>query len=148
MIAVLEIPLHQAVPYVAAAYTAFFALILLYLAIMAGKLSRIERELGELTRTGGAPAGERRGAGRAVTELLLLGISHRIAPVALRERVALTERQGARFVDRAVQRTGDQRGGRDLDLQPDRAVRRARRLGRRRGAHAARAARRACRDPG
>jgi glutamyl-tRNA reductase len=33
-----------------------------------------------------------------VTELLLLGISHRIAPVALRERVALTERQGARFV--------------------------------------------------
>jgi glutamyl-tRNA reductase len=33
-----------------------------------------------------------------VTELLLLGISHRIAPVALRERVALTERQAARFV--------------------------------------------------
>ncbi|MGD0384975.1 MAG: CcmD family protein, partial [Solirubrobacteraceae bacterium] len=35
--------------YVTAAYTAFFALILIYLAIMAGKLSRIERELGELT---------------------------------------------------------------------------------------------------
>jgi glutamyl-tRNA reductase len=33
-----------------------------------------------------------------VTELLLLGISHRIAPVALRERVALTEREAARFV--------------------------------------------------
>ncbi len=33
-----------------------------------------------------------------MTELLLLGISHRIAPVALRERVALTERQAARFV--------------------------------------------------
>jgi CcmD family protein len=49
MIALLEIPLHQAVPYVTAAYTAFFALILIYLAIMAGKLSRIERELGELT---------------------------------------------------------------------------------------------------
>jgi len=33
-----------------------------------------------------------------VTELLLVGISHRIAPVALRERVAFTERQAARFV--------------------------------------------------
>ena len=37
------------------------------------------------------------GAGRghvdAVSELLLVGISHRVAPVALRERVALTERQ-------------------------------------------------------
>jgi glutamyl-tRNA reductase len=32
-----------------------------------------------------------------VTEILLLGISHRIAPVALRERVALTEREAARF---------------------------------------------------
>jgi CcmD family protein len=48
-LALLEIPLHQAVPYVAAAYIAFFALILIYLAIMSGKLSRIERELGELT---------------------------------------------------------------------------------------------------
>jgi glutamyl-tRNA reductase len=33
-----------------------------------------------------------------VTELLLLGSSHRVAPVALRERVALTERQAARIV--------------------------------------------------
>ncbi|MGA2757533.1 MAG: hypothetical protein ABR947_10565 [Solirubrobacteraceae bacterium] len=49
MIALLEIPLHQAVPYVAGAYIAFVALILLYLAIMAAKLGRIERELGELT---------------------------------------------------------------------------------------------------
>ena len=32
-----------------------------------------------------------------MTELLLLGISHRVAPVALRERVALTERQAARL---------------------------------------------------
>jgi CcmD family protein len=44
-----EIPLHTAVPYVAGAFTVFFALILLYVAIMAAKLSRIERELGELT---------------------------------------------------------------------------------------------------
>jgi len=35
--------------YVAAAYIVFVALILIYVAIMAGKLSRIERELGELT---------------------------------------------------------------------------------------------------
>ena len=35
--------------YVAAAYIVFVALILLYVAIMAGKLGRIERELGELT---------------------------------------------------------------------------------------------------
>jgi glutamyl-tRNA reductase len=32
-----------------------------------------------------------------VTELLLLGSSHRVAPVALRERLALTDRQAARF---------------------------------------------------
>jgi hypothetical protein len=35
--------------YVAAAYLVFFGLVLIYLAIMATKLSRIERELGELT---------------------------------------------------------------------------------------------------
>jgi CcmD family protein len=35
--------------YVAAAYLVFFALVLIYVAIMAAKLSRIERELGELT---------------------------------------------------------------------------------------------------
>lgn len=43
------LPLHTAGPYVAAAYIVFVALILLYVAIMAGKLSRIERDLGELT---------------------------------------------------------------------------------------------------
>jgi len=43
------LPLHTAGPYVAAAYIVFFALILLYVAIMAGKLSRVEREVDELT---------------------------------------------------------------------------------------------------
>lgn len=43
------LPLHTAGPYVAAAYIVFLALILLYVAIMAGKLSRIEREVDELT---------------------------------------------------------------------------------------------------
>jgi CcmD family protein len=51
----LAIPLHDAVPYVAGAFTVFFALILLYLAIMAGKLSRIERELGELNELAARP---------------------------------------------------------------------------------------------
>jgi CcmD family protein len=43
------LPLHTAGPYVAAAYVVFVALILVYVAIMAGKLSRIEHELDELT---------------------------------------------------------------------------------------------------
>jgi hypothetical protein len=43
------LPLHTAGPYVAAAYIAFFALILIYVAIMATKLVRSERTLAELT---------------------------------------------------------------------------------------------------
>jgi len=43
------VPLHTAVSYVAGAYLVFFALILVYVAIMATKLSRIETELSELT---------------------------------------------------------------------------------------------------
>ena len=42
--------LDDAGPYVAAAYLVFLALILIYVAIMAGKLVRIARELGELTQ--------------------------------------------------------------------------------------------------
>ena len=53
MIAVLAatpaLPLDDAGPYVAAAYLVFLALILVYVAIMASKLARISRELGELT---------------------------------------------------------------------------------------------------
>jgi hypothetical protein len=59
MIASAELPLHTAGPYVAAAYIVFIALILLYVAIMAGKLSRIERDLGELTELATARAAER-----------------------------------------------------------------------------------------
>ena len=44
------LPLDDAGPYVAAAYLVFLALILIYVAIMAGKLARIARELGELTQ--------------------------------------------------------------------------------------------------
>jgi hypothetical protein len=42
------LPLDEAGKYVAAAYIFFVALILVYVAIMATKLSRIERELEEL----------------------------------------------------------------------------------------------------
>ncbi|MCP9490385.1 MAG: hypothetical protein MSC31_10995 [Solirubrobacteraceae bacterium MAG38_C4-C5] len=43
------LPLDEAGPYVAAAYLVFFALVLIYVAIMAAKLGRIERDLTELT---------------------------------------------------------------------------------------------------
>jgi CcmD family protein len=42
------LPLHEAGKYVAAAYIVLFALVLVYVAIMGIRLSRIERELGEL----------------------------------------------------------------------------------------------------
>lgn len=42
------LPLDEAGKYVAAAYVVFFTLILVYVAIMAAKISRIDRELTEL----------------------------------------------------------------------------------------------------
>jgi hypothetical protein len=42
------LPLHAAGKYVAGAYIVLFAIVLIYVAIMAIRLSRIERELGEL----------------------------------------------------------------------------------------------------
>jgi hypothetical protein len=55
------LPLDDAGPYVAAAYLVFLGLILVYVAIMAAKLVRIEREVVELAelverRDGPAPA--------------------------------------------------------------------------------------------
>jgi hypothetical protein len=44
------LPLHEAGKYVAGAYVVFVVLILVYVAIMAAKLQRIERELTELAR--------------------------------------------------------------------------------------------------
>jgi hypothetical protein len=52
------LPLDDAGRYVAAAYVVFLALILIYVAIMATKLGRIEREIGELS----AIVGERESA--------------------------------------------------------------------------------------
>jgi hypothetical protein len=45
------LPLHEAGKYVAAAYIVLFAMVLIYVAIMAVRLGRIERELGELLET-------------------------------------------------------------------------------------------------
>jgi len=42
------LPLHTAGKYVAGAYIVAFAIVLIYVAIMAIRLGRIERELGEL----------------------------------------------------------------------------------------------------
>ncbi|HTX33266.1 MAG TPA: hypothetical protein VMD09_17940 [Solirubrobacteraceae bacterium] len=44
------LPLHTAGPYVAAAYIAFVVLVLIYVAIMATRLRRTERDLAELKR--------------------------------------------------------------------------------------------------
>jgi flagellar biosynthesis/type III secretory pathway M-ring protein FliF/YscJ len=41
---------HQAIPYVAAAYVVFLAILLIYVGIMATRLGRSERDLTELTR--------------------------------------------------------------------------------------------------
>ncbi|HWX75111.1 MAG TPA: hypothetical protein VNZ05_07390 [Solirubrobacteraceae bacterium] len=44
------LPLHEAGKYVAGAYVVAFALVLVYVAIMAVRLSHIQRELAELLR--------------------------------------------------------------------------------------------------
>ena len=52
------LPLDEAGKYVAAAYLVFLALVLIYVAIMAAKLSRIERDLGELNELADRGAAE------------------------------------------------------------------------------------------
>jgi hypothetical protein len=55
------LPLDEAGKYVAAAYLVFLALILIYVAIMAGRLARISKDIEEVTdlleRRVGAPSG-------------------------------------------------------------------------------------------
>ena len=45
------LPLDEAGKYVAGAYIVFLALLLIYVGIMAARLARIDRELGELAET-------------------------------------------------------------------------------------------------
>jgi hypothetical protein len=49
------LPLHTAGKYVAAAYIVVFAIVLIYVSIMAIRLSRIERDLGELLQLSETP---------------------------------------------------------------------------------------------
>ncbi len=42
------LPLDEAGKYVAAAYVVFFALVLIYIAIIGAKIARIERQISEL----------------------------------------------------------------------------------------------------
>jgi hypothetical protein len=49
------LPLDEAGKYVAGAYLVFLALILVYVAIMAGKLQRIQREVRELAALAEGP---------------------------------------------------------------------------------------------
>jgi hypothetical protein len=61
------LPLHEAGKYVAGAYVVLFVLILIYVAIMAIRLSRLERDLGELLARADAAA---EGAGGEETPAL------------------------------------------------------------------------------
>ncbi len=56
------LPLGDAGPYVAAAYLVFLALVLIYVAIMASKLVRIEREIEELAEVAERRLAEREDA--------------------------------------------------------------------------------------
>ena len=105
------LPLDDAGPYVAAAYLVFLALILVYVAIMASKLARIERELRRAAPTlvehasaETVPEEDARG-GAAMSELLALGASHKTAP-----------RRGARA--HRADRAGAERFLRELADEP------------------------------
>ena len=75
-------------------------------------------------------------AGRKRGELLALGVSHKTAPLELRERVALTEGRAAGVLRELVEAPTSPGGRRDLDLQPHRALPGDAGPGRRRGAGA------------
>jgi HAMP domain-containing protein len=64
------LPLHKAGPYVAAAYIVFLAAVLIYVGIMARRLTRNQRELAELRREVLArdPSREREGRPAAEAE--------------------------------------------------------------------------------
>ena len=72
------------------------------------------------------PRGVRRWRG-ATIDLLLVGVSHRTAPVAVRERLAVEPDAVAQALAELTALRGGARGGDDLDLQPRRALRRRRR---------------------
>jgi hypothetical protein len=80
------LPLDEAGKYVAGAYVVFLALIVIYVAIMAAKLQRMERELRELAgfaehRANGDQAAPGRGSeGRCISDSLALTGAEEAAP--------------------------------------------------------------------
>ena len=77
------LPLDEAGKYVAAAYLVFLALLLIYVAIMSVRLSRVDRELGELadlaeqkrdTSSASRPGVSRSAEGRAPEEVARTGV--------------------------------------------------------------------------
>jgi CcmD family protein len=63
------LPLHEAGKYVAGAYVVVFALVLTYVAIMGVRLSRIERELGDLLSSERARGAEEQASPHAESTL-------------------------------------------------------------------------------
>jgi hypothetical protein len=66
------LPLHEAGKYVAAAYIVLFALVLIYVAIMAIRLSHLERDLGQLLAREQANADAEGAAGDQARESTLV----------------------------------------------------------------------------
>lgn len=62
------LPLDEAGKYVAAAYVVFFTLVVVYVAIMAAKISRIDREVSELLEIAEAEEQTARERGEADAE--------------------------------------------------------------------------------
>ena len=58
------LPLHEAGKYVAGAYIVFLALLLIYVSIMATRLARLDRELGELAALAEKKVSDRRARAR------------------------------------------------------------------------------------
>ena len=109
------LPLHSAGKYVAGAYIVFLAVILIYVTIMAVRLTRNQREIAELKaeldRRGARAGRRRRNRGRArgvgqMSELLAIGVSHKTAPVEIRERLALTDERAGTLL-RDLRGTGE-----------------------------------------
>ena len=99
-----------------------------------GRQARADRARARRARRARRPAraAERDDASArpVMSELLAVGVSHKTAPLAVRERLALPDRRGRGVPARARAHAGDPRGGRDLDLQPHGDLPRRRRPGR------------------